>query len=68
MLYEHQSAWNPNMPLRDLFYSSAAPEYTTLRLSDAYMERKDGSQEKKEPELMKKCRTLREYREFWQIS
>ena len=56
------------MPLRDLFYSSAAPEYTTLRLSDAYMERKDGSQEKKEPELMKKCRTLREYREFCQIS
>ena len=56
------------MPLRDLFYSSAAPEYTTLRLSDAYMERKDGSQEKKEPKLMKKCRPLREYREFCQIS
>lgn len=114
MLYEHQSTWNPNMPLRDLFYisrllekyvnseslyastqvkipephfiifyngSSAAPEYTTLRLSDAFMERKNGSQEKKEPELelkvrflninqghnpelMKKCRTLREYSEF----
>lgn len=113
-LYEHQSTWNPNMPLRDLFYisrllekyvnseslyastqvkipephfiifyngSSAAPEYTTLRLSDAFMERKNGSQEKKEPELelkvrflninqghnpelMKKCRTLREYSEF----
>ncbi|HJA92115.1 MAG TPA: hypothetical protein H9717_03200, partial [Candidatus Eisenbergiella merdipullorum] len=22
MLYEHQSTWNPNMPLRDLFYIS----------------------------------------------
>ena len=27
-LYEHQSTWNPNMPLRNLFY--AAKEYQTL--------------------------------------
>ena len=27
-LYEHQSTWNPNMPLRNLFY--AAREYQTL--------------------------------------
>ncbi len=27
-LYEHQSTWNPNMPLRDLFY--AAREYEML--------------------------------------
>ena len=27
-LYEHQSTWNPNMPLRDLFY--VAREYEQL--------------------------------------
>ena len=27
-LYEHQSTWNPNMPLRNLFY--AAKEYQVL--------------------------------------
>ena len=27
-LYEHQSTWNPNMPLRNLFY--VAKEYQTL--------------------------------------
>ena len=27
-LYEHQSTWNPNMPLRDLFY--VAKEYEQL--------------------------------------
>ena len=25
MLYEHQSTWNPNMPLRDLIYSTFPP-------------------------------------------
>ena len=114
MLYEHQSTWNPNMPLRDLIYitrllekyvnreslyastlvripaphfvvfyngSSDASEDVILKLSDAFEERKGSQQEKKEPELelkvhflninqghneelMKRCRTLREYSEF----
>ena len=114
MLYEHQSTWNPNMPLRDLIYitrllekyvnreslyastlvripaphfvvfyngSSDASEDVILKLSDAFEERKGSQQEKKEPELelkvhflninqghneelMKRCRSLREYSEF----
>ena len=114
MLYEHQSTWNPNMPLRDLIYitrllekyvnreslyastpvripaphfvvfyngSSDVSEDVILKLSDAFEERKGSHLERKEPELelkvhflninqgyneelMKRCRTLREYSEF----
>lgn len=61
--------------------STKAPEDITLKLSDAFAERKGKPQKKKEPELelkvrflninqghngelMKRCRTLREYSEF----
>ena len=112
MLYEHQSTWNPNMPLRDLIYisrllekyvnkeslyastlvkisaprfvtfyngSANAPEDITLKLSDAFEERKgkEGAQpelelkvrflninEGQNQELMERCRSLREYSEF----
>ena len=110
MLYEHQSTWNPNIPLRDLFYiarllekyvnergsslySSALirlpePRFVVfynglrnveddfiLKLSDSYKRTEgDPALELKvrvlninpgsNPELMKKCRTLREYSEF----
>lgn len=107
-LYEHQSTWNPNMPLRDLFYVSniysrltvnenlfgprlievpepvfvvfyngveRMPERVVLRLSDAFgRHRADAALELKvlvlninpgyNPELMEKCRTLREYTIF----
>ena len=107
-LYEHQSTWNPNMPLRDLlyiarlmeknvdkdllylsepvkipaphfvvFYNGAkeAPEDVTLRLSDAFIQKEaEPELELKvrylninqgcNQELMKRCRTLREYSEF----
>ena len=110
MLYEHQSTWNPNIPLRDLLYiarllekyvnergkslySSAlvrlpeprfvvfynglrnAEDDMILKLSDSF-ERKEGDpalelkvrllniNQGSNPELMKKCRTLREYSEF----
>ncbi len=33
MLYEHQSTWNPNIPLRDLFYISRLLEKTVLERS-----------------------------------
>lgn len=109
-LYEHQSTWNPNLPLRDLFYIARlmekyvnvrrkslysstlirlpAPRFVVfynglkdteddllLRLSDAY-ERAEAEPELElivrlininpghNPELMKRCRTLREYSEF----
>ena len=110
MLYEHQSTWNPNIPLRDLLYiarllekyvnergkslySSAlvrlpeprfvvfynglrnAEDDMILKLSDSF-ERKEGDpalelkvrllniNQGSNPELMKKCRTPREYSEF----
>ena len=109
-LYEHQSTWNPNLPLRDLFYIARlmekyvnvhrkslysstlirlpAPRFVVfynglkdteddllLRLSDAY-ERAEAEPELElivrlininpghNQELMKRCRTLREYSEF----
>ena len=112
MLYEHQSTWNPNMPLRDLIYisrllekyvnkeslyastlvkipaprfvtfyngSASAPENITLKLLDAFEERKgkEGAEpelelkvrflninEGQNQELMERCRSLREYSEF----
>ena len=109
-LYEHQSTWNPNMPLRDLLYiarllekhvsagsrsiySSSlirilAPrfvvfyngqrrveDHTVLKLSDAFEKPEtDPALELRvrlvdinpgaSPELMERCRTLREYSEF----
>ena len=109
-LYEHQSTWNPNMPLRDLLYiarllekhvnagnrsiySSSliripAPrfvvfyngqrrveEHTVMKLSDAFEKPEtDPALELRvrlvninpgaSPELMERCRTLREYSEF----
>ena len=38
-LYEHQSTYNPNMPLRDLFYIAGAVSYTHLRAheTDSYL-------------------------------
>lgn len=109
-LYEHQSTWNPNLPLRDLFYIARllekyvniqrkslysstlirlpAPRFVVfynglqntaddllLKLSDAY-EKVDVEPELelkvrlininpgRNPELMTRCRTLREYSEF----
>ena len=109
-LYEHQSTWNPNMPLRDLLYiarllekhvnagnrsiySSSliripaprfvvfyngqrrAEEHTVMKLSDAFEKPEtDPALELRvrlvninpgaSPELMERCRTLREYSEF----
>ena len=107
-LYEHQSTWNPNMPLRDLLYiarlmeksvnkrslyqselikiptphfvvfyngKEKKPEDTTIKLSDAFLQKeKEPELELKvrylninrgcNPELMERCRTLREYSEF----
>ena len=109
-LYEHQSTWNPNLPLRDLLYISRllekhvnagnrsiysssliripAPrfvvfyngqrrveDHTVLKLSDAFEKpEKDPALELRvrlvninpgaSPELMERCRTLREYSEF----
>ena len=109
-LYEHQSTWNPNMPLRNLFYiarllekhinagkrsmySSSliripAPHFVvfyngqkpvgediTLKLSDAFEKTEaDPALELKvrlininpgsSPELMARCKVLREYSEF----
>ena len=109
-LYEHQSTWNPNMPLRNLFYISRllekhinagkrsiysssliripAPRFVvfyngyrpveediTLKLSDAFEKTEaDPSLEIKvrlininpgsNPELMARCKVLREYSEF----
>ena len=109
-LYEHQSTWNPNMPLRDLLYISRllekhvnagsrsiysssliripAPrfvvfyngqrrveDHTVLKLSDAFEKPEtDPALELRvrlininpgaSPELMERCRTLREYSEF----
>lgn len=110
MLYEHQSTWNPNIPLRNLFYIARllekyvnecghslyssvlirlpeprfvvfynglrnAEDDMTLKLSDSFKrEEEDPALELKvrflninpgsNPELMEKCRTLREYSEF----
>ena len=109
-LYEHQSTWNPNLPLCDLLYISRllekhvnagnrsiysssliripAPrfvvfyngqrrveDHTVLKLSDAFEKpEKDPALELRvrlvninpgaSPELMERCRTLREYSEF----
>ena len=107
-LYEHQSTWNPNMPLRDLFYiarlieknvnkrslyqsgqikipaphfvvfyngKEEQPEDTTIKLSDAFLQKEEEPElelkvrylninQGYNPELMERCRTLREYSEF----
>ena len=104
-LYEHQSSFNPNMPLRDLFYiarqlekytlgkslyssklrkipvprfvvfyngTQDQPESRILKLSDAFEKQVPSPELEvkvtmlninlgKNRELMKKCRTLREY-------
>ena len=107
-LYEHQSTWNPNMPLRDLLYiarlmeksvnkkslyqsemikipaphfvvfyngKEKKPEDTTIKLSDAFLQKEEEPELELKvrflninqgcnPELMERCRTLREYSEF----
>ena len=107
-LYEHQSTWNPNMPLRDLLYiarlmeksvnrkslyqsemikipaphfvvfyngKEKKPEDTTIKLSDAFLQKEEEPRLELKvrylninqgcnQELMKRCRTLREYSEF----
>ena len=107
-LYEHQSTWNPNMPLRDLLYiarlmeksvnkkslyqsemikipaphfvvfyngKEKKPEDTTIKLSDAFLQKEEEPELELKvrylninqgcnQELMKRCRTLREYSEF----
>ena len=107
-LYEHQSTWNPNMPLRDLLYiarlmeksvnkkslyqsemikipaphfvvfyngKEKKPEDTTIKLSDAFWQKEEEPELELKvrylninqgcnPELMERCRTLREYSEF----
>ena len=107
-LYEHQSTWNPNMPLRDLIYiarlmekyvnkrslyqsgqirlpaphfvvfyngKEERPEDTTIKLSDAYLQKEEEPElelkvrylninQGYNPELMERCRTLKEYSEF----
>ena len=104
-LYEHQSTYNPNMPLRDLFYiarllekatadrslygislvqiptprfvvfyngTEEQPERQILRLSDAFEKKIEEPEIElkvlmlninlgKNKELLKKCKTLREY-------
>ena len=107
-LYEHQSTWNPNMPLRDLFYiarlmeknvdkrslyqsepvqipaphfvvfyngTKEVPDDITLKLSDAFFQKEENPELELKvrflninqgcnQELMKRCKTLREYSEF----
>ena len=107
-LYEHQSTWNPNMPLRDLIYiarlmekyvnkrslyqsgqirlpaphfvvfyngKEERPEDTVVKLSDAYLQKEEEPElelkvrylninQGYNPELMERCRPLREYSEF----
>ena len=107
-LYEHQSTWNPNMPLRDLIYiarlmekyvnkrslyqsgqtrlpaphfvvfyngKEERPEDTVVKLSDAYLQKEEEPElelkvrylninQGYNPELMERCRTLKEYSEF----
>ena len=107
-LYEHQSTWNPNMPLRDLLYiarlmeksvnkkslyqsemikipaphfvvfyngKEKKPEDTTIKLSDAFLQKEEEPELELKvrflninqgcnPELMERCRTLREYSAF----
>ena len=62
-LYEHQSTWNPNMPLRDLIYIARLmekEEEPELELKVRYLNINQGCNR----ELMERCRTLREYSEF----
>ena len=65
-LYEHQSTWNPNMPLRNLFY--AAKEYQTLTRDQSLYAPQLVKILKiapgKNKELMDTCQTLKEYMLF----
>lgn len=77
-LYEHQSSYNPNLPLRFLMYISdlyERPERETIKLSDAYMTRDEEVSLElcvdvlninvgHNKELLETCKTLGDYAEF----
>ena len=75
-LYEHQSTYSPNMPLRDLFYIAKElqeqAEKKYLRLSDAFQKSMDDPDLElvvtmlninlgKNRKLLEQCQTLKEY-------